>query len=238
LVDPFTVPVLIVCTKYDEFKKLNGVHRKVCTQALRFVAHQHGAAILYYSTKEKALKDQFRGILNHLFFRSGVKKTLETNGEKPIVIPAGQDNFDNILKMLPKGTDAKDFITSNHIKDSAIETWSYVLEGYFGPTTFASKGEYNENEEKINNENQYPEPIVDEARAIRDQALLKYRKETARKERNELQMRMANESERRSRSKASNDKSKDRASAKSTKEKLSSSNEQKDDGRNEHRRRK
>ena len=79
-VEPFPVPLLILANKYDLFKNnersaarlatsalhlseprnARSMKKKVMCQALRFVAHAHGASLLFVSTREKGLQNSVR----------------------------------------------------------------------------------------------------------------------------------------------------------------------------------
>ncbi|CAM9147234.1 unnamed protein product, partial [Chrysoparadoxa australica] len=137
LVKPCPVPLLIVANKYDKFKDEDGVKRKVVGQALRFVAHMNGASLIYCSTKEKQLKDIFRVQLNRFLFKSSGKKMMETNPERALVVPAGADRFEDILKTTPGNTVASDFVAGNSISEEAMNLWKKHIENFFGPPTLS-----------------------------------------------------------------------------------------------------
>eukprot|EP00639_Heterosigma_akashiwo_P021194 CAMPEP_0206402062 /NCGR_PEP_ID=MMETSP0294-20121207/26708_1 /ASSEMBLY_ACC=CAM_ASM_000327 /TAXON_ID=39354 /ORGANISM="Heterosigma akashiwo, Strain CCMP2393" /LENGTH=429 /DNA_ID=CAMNT_0053859015 /DNA_START=143 /DNA_END=1429 /DNA_ORIENTATION=- len=180
LIDPAPVPLVIVANKYDLFKDHAGVKRKALWAALRFVAHLNGATLLACSAKEKALRDGARAALNAALFRAPLpRRLLETNGERPVVVPAGQDSMAAILRHLPERTTAADFVSAAGVAPDAIPKWKKALAALFGPPTApegggggagGAEGDEGEEEEKGSEPNGFPEPLVDEVRAQRDQA--------------------------------------------------------------------
>eukprot|EP00638_Chattonella_subsalsa_P003693 CAMPEP_0117746320 /NCGR_PEP_ID=MMETSP0947-20121206/7877_1 /TAXON_ID=44440 /ORGANISM="Chattonella subsalsa, Strain CCMP2191" /LENGTH=464 /DNA_ID=CAMNT_0005563623 /DNA_START=64 /DNA_END=1458 /DNA_ORIENTATION=- len=184
LIDPAPIPLVVVGNKYDLFKDHESVKRKALFQALRFVAHLNGATFLTCSTKEKNLRDVFRIYANSYLFRVSPKKIVEANGEKAVIMPAGQDSMSAILRNLPNRLNEGDFVSTAGVSSDATAKWKQVLQGMFGPPTDADMGrddDDGEEEEKGNEPNSHPEPLVDEMRAQRDQALKQYRKEVERR---------------------------------------------------------
>jgi hypothetical protein len=118
------------------------------------------------------------------------------NPDKPIVVPAGSDNFDDILKNLPKGSDRFDFIGPRGISRDVMNSWSQIFAQYFGPSKLTDEDMLLVEDDGIEKPNgqtneqaassDFPEVSVDEARAQRDALLEQYRKEAERKRRMEL----------------------------------------------------
>ena len=53
-VKPMLVPVVILCTKYDQFaNQYESVRKKVICLALRYIAHLNGAGLVFASVREK-----------------------------------------------------------------------------------------------------------------------------------------------------------------------------------------
>lgn len=67
----------------------------------------------------------------HLFRASG-RKPSETNPERPLVVPAGSDSLDAILKTTPPGTRREDFISGNSVAEGALNAWKRAVVGVFG----------------------------------------------------------------------------------------------------------
>ena len=104
-VKPIAIPVLIIANKYDAYKDLQSVQKKLVCQALRFIAHLNGATLLTVAVREKGAINSLRMQLTQLLFNTQAnsnKKVDTSNYEKPLTIPAGSDSFDGILKSPPK----------------------------------------------------------------------------------------------------------------------------------------
>jgi len=100
---PCQVPLCIVITKYDLFKSRSGTERRALTQAIRLLAHYHGASIITTSATEPSMKDNYRATLNQLCFPRG-KRGLTTsivgaelNADRPLRVVAGTDDFESAL---------------------------------------------------------------------------------------------------------------------------------------------
>ena len=69
-VDACAVPLMIVANKWDSIKDENNplardrLGLKALCQVLRFLAHQHGASLVFTSSKDKTLNKQFRSLLS------------------------------------------------------------------------------------------------------------------------------------------------------------------------------
>ena len=44
-------------------------YKQVMAKALRFLAHSHGAALVYHSQKEESTLKNFRDLMNHYLFK-------------------------------------------------------------------------------------------------------------------------------------------------------------------------
>jgi len=184
-VEPFPVPLLILANKYDLFKNNESMKKKVMCQALRFVAHAHGASLLFVSTREKGLQNSFRSLITqHLFRKSEGKQTqaTELSAEKPLSVPAGADTFDAILKNLPQGTRVNDFLDGKSVHKGSLQTWAKSVEEFFGPASETFEAEDAETEDGSEvMRNDFPEPKVDEMHQARMEALARYRSEAERR---------------------------------------------------------
>lgn len=56
----------------------------------------------------------------------------ETNPERPLVVNAGSDSLDSILKPTPPGTRREDFVSGNSMTDGAMDAWKRAVEDVFG----------------------------------------------------------------------------------------------------------
>uniref|UniRef100_F6XTJ5 Cytoplasmic dynein 2 light intermediate chain 1 n=1 Tax=Ornithorhynchus anatinus TaxID=9258 RepID=F6XTJ5_ORNAN len=96
-IDPFPIPLVIIGSKYDVFQNLDSEKRKVICRTLRFLAHHHGATLMF-TGKSEALLLKTRSVISHLAFGVGVdrSKALTLDQNKPLFIPAGLDSFSQI----------------------------------------------------------------------------------------------------------------------------------------------
>lgn len=69
--------------------------------------------------------------LQHLF-RANARKSSETNPERALVVPAGNDSLDTILKATPPGTRREDFLSGNAVAEGAMNAWKRAVEDVFG----------------------------------------------------------------------------------------------------------
>ena len=196
VVRPLPISTSIIATKLDAFMGQDQVKKKVTYQMLRFVAHQHGASLLTFSAKDKMTQNNLRAHLtSQLFGNSNAKISKKEAGpEKPMMVPAGSDSFEEIFKSgLPVArnfsTSKGDFIDprTGGAADNALTTWGRVLEDLFGA---ASPGEddvaVKHDGIEIGHEgssSEYSESFVDEARVTRDEELLLYKREALRRAR-------------------------------------------------------
>lgn len=67
----------------------------------------------------------------HLF-RASARKSSETNPERALVVPAGSDSLDTILKATPPGTRREDFLSGNAVAEGAMNAWKRAIEDVFG----------------------------------------------------------------------------------------------------------
>jgi hypothetical protein len=95
--------VLIVGAKFDKAvaprDKEDDASRKraqVLAQALRALAHLHGASLVTTSTKDKASLGAFRNFLAAAAFGSEPRRGALTDPARPLAVPAGADSFEAI----------------------------------------------------------------------------------------------------------------------------------------------
>jgi len=110
----FPVPVIIVATRYDEFKDVESAKRRALLQAIRFVAHLNGASFVCSSNSEKAARDlvscspysttavrcfttqrsallryQARAQVAAMSFTTQLRPVFQTDIEKPVAVQWG-----------------------------------------------------------------------------------------------------------------------------------------------------
>eukprot|EP00026_Physarum_polycephalum_P004817 Phypoly_transcript_04841.p1 GENE.Phypoly_transcript_04841~~Phypoly_transcript_04841.p1 ORF type:complete len:668 (+),score=149.10 Phypoly_transcript_04841:23-2026(+) len=98
-VKPIAVPLIIVGTKYDLFQDFEAERRKICVRTLRYFANTNGASLIFVTAKDS--KDdgtftKFRALLNYYLFKTQHNRTPVIEYTKPVLVPAGTDNFEAI----------------------------------------------------------------------------------------------------------------------------------------------
>lgn len=97
LLTPLPVPLVIVGSKYDVFRDFEPEKRKTMCRALRFVAHTHGASLLFSSERDPTLLNRCRGVISYLAFRTrDTTRSVCFDHDKPLIIPAGSDSLATI----------------------------------------------------------------------------------------------------------------------------------------------
>ncbi|TMW62168.1 hypothetical protein Poli38472_009661 [Pythium oligandrum] len=131
-VTPMPVPLWILCNKYDVFRDEDSVKRKGVTQALRSLAHQYGATLLFSSTKDKNLVTQFRSVMKSFAFRalSGLKGAKDVDAARAVFVPAGADLFEDIG--FPKTARKHDFSRDQH--EEKARQWIKIVSEYYPPS--------------------------------------------------------------------------------------------------------
>jgi dynein light intermediate chain 2 len=170
LLDPLPVPLAIVGSKYDLFQDMEPERKKMLCRTLRFVAHTNGASLYFVSMKSEVLVSRARQLLSHLAFGTGLNRTMSMDYTKPLVVPAGSDALGQIgVPSLPAGDLAK--INAK----SPMELWKQAYCGFFPQV--AVKHEEGDPCKDAN----YVEPDIDSVRALKDQELERYRRESERR---------------------------------------------------------
>lgn len=79
-INPMLVPVVLICTKYDEFaNQYESARKKIICSALRYIAHLNGAALVFASVREKTPSQLYKAmLLSHVVEGSALGK-VETN---------------------------------------------------------------------------------------------------------------------------------------------------------------
>jgi len=176
VLDPISVPVVIVGSKYDVFRDFEPEQRKVICKTLRFIAHVHGASIVFVSDKDEVLRKRCRGMLNSLAFGSNFSRSVALDYNKPLLVPAGADSITQIgvPKLL---NDDVGRITARE----PLDLWKAAYEQYF-------PGSKNKGATLLPDDpcadTQHHETIVDEMRTQKDEELKQYQRLALRKQRN------------------------------------------------------
>ena len=207
-VRPCEVPIVIVGNKFDIFRSKPSADRRALVQAIRFMAHYHGASFVATSRTESAYRDMLRGVMGTVAFGLPPKGVCEVSGDKPAQVAAGKDSFKNILLAIGTGKTADEdgksayagseadielFVSGNGIRKECWGRFHDVLGGIFGQpddTAGASAlpkaemaGEDGEEKREDGGSGEYPEADIDEARATKDLQLDQYIVDAARRAR-------------------------------------------------------
>ncbi|XP_049640224.1 cytoplasmic dynein 2 light intermediate chain 1 isoform X2 [Suncus etruscus] len=95
LIDPFPIPLVIIGSKYDIFQDMDSEKRKVICKTLRFLAHYHGASLMFTS-KSEGLLLKTRSVINQLAFGIDKSRSMCVDQNKPLFIVAGLDSLSQI----------------------------------------------------------------------------------------------------------------------------------------------
>mmetsp|Transcript_13618 Transcript_13618/g.42148 ORF Transcript_13618/g.42148 Transcript_13618/m.42148 type:complete len:404 (-) Transcript_13618:45-1256(-) len=189
--DPCAVPLLIIANHWDALSDKDSrlargerVGMKALCQALRYLAHQAGATLVFTSANDKALQKSFRSLLSYALFHKVDKATkAERSPDKAIYIPRGADTFDEIMEAGP--IELSSF--RRPLDDSIARTLTEDVAKFFGahdedcvpqeedPDGLEAQARKDDAEE-------YAEPAVDEAYKLKMEQLAKYREQKLREE--------------------------------------------------------
>lgn len=173
------ISIVIAATKFDMFKDEDAEVKKVMARALRFIAHSHGANVMYLgglhassdigskeTAIEKTLLDNFSRLMNHLIFtglekKPNMKMQPQFDHIGPLMIPAGTDLLRDIGR--PRGG-------MDGTINAGLCEWKELFEKMFPPKADKAKT-------KFEIDPQYNEEEVDVVRARKFDELEAYRKE-------------------------------------------------------------
>ncbi|XP_056617025.1 cytoplasmic dynein 2 light intermediate chain 1 [Triplophysa dalaica] len=170
LISPFTVPLLIIGSKFDIFQDFDSEKRKVICKTLRFVAHFYGASLIFTNSKSESTMSKARSLVNQLAFGTERPKSVSTDPSKPLVIPAGLDSLSQIGPPVTSDVD----IGALHAKNP-LDLWKKVFERVFPSENTKERTELKDPAK----DPQYSEPLIDAIRAQKDQELEQYKRQQA-----------------------------------------------------------
>ncbi|KAG7462639.1 hypothetical protein MATL_G00186970 [Megalops atlanticus] len=168
LINPFPAPLLLIGSKYDIFQDLDSEKRKVICKTLRFLAHYHGAGLVFTSSKSETLMSKTRGFLTHLAFGTEKGRIMATDHSKPLIIPAGMDSLSQI------GTPPATDISTLHARNP-LDLWKKVFERFFPAESTSDPKELKDPAK----DPQYSEAQIDSMRTQKDQELEQYKRNAA-----------------------------------------------------------
>lgn len=167
MMTPFLMPLVIVGSKYDLFQEFESEKRKVICKTLRFVAHIYGASLQFFSTKQEQLVSKMRALISHHLFATAASKSLQTEPNKPLLVPAGLDTIQQIGS--PPISD-KD-LGRVHMK-TPLDLWKFAFSGYFAQEQATDSGTVDD----PSKDPQFKEHAIDILRAQKDEELERYRR--------------------------------------------------------------
>ncbi|KAK3584581.1 hypothetical protein CHS0354_040283 [Potamilus streckersoni] len=172
MIDPFLIPLVIIGSKYDVFQDFDSEKKKVICKTLRFIAHTHGASLQFFSLKMEQLVTKIRALISHYLFSTSSSSKLQVEHNKPLMVPEGQDSFQQI------GTPPLADKDIGRVQaKTPMELWKHAFEGHF-PQHNADNAALVEDPAK---DPQYAEPAIDNLRTQKDEELERYRKMSERR---------------------------------------------------------
>ncbi|KAG1665103.1 hypothetical protein FOA52_007794 [Chlamydomonas sp. UWO 241] len=134
------IALVIAATKYDKIRDMDPEMLKVLGRTLRFVAHTHGATLVYLSNLQPGvpaadaavsapLLDNFSKLMNHLIFtglekKPALKMAPQTDHSSALMVPAGTDKLRDIGR--PRGQ------VDDNISQGMVE-WKELCDKMFPP---------------------------------------------------------------------------------------------------------
>lgn len=180
LLDPLSIPLVILGSKYDLFQDFDSEHRKIICKTLRFIAHINGASLHFVSVKDEALITKSKGILNGLAFKSSMSaRGISVDHNKPLAVPSGSDSLAQIGAP-PMATEGGQISARD-----PLEMWHAAFDQFFPPDgagAGAAAGAAGGGDDPAKDPH-YAETAVDEMRAQKDETLERYRKQADRRAR-------------------------------------------------------
>ncbi|KAL5009245.1 hypothetical protein ScPMuIL_014826 [Solemya velum] len=167
MIEPFLIPLIIIGGKYDIFQDYDSEKRKTICKTLRFIAHTNGGTLQFFSTKQEQLVVRFRALVSHHLFGTAASKTLQTEHNKPLLVPTGLDSLQQIGT--PPLSD-KD-IGRVHAK-KPLELWKHAFTGHFPQENTNNPSMVEDPAKDV----QFAEPAIDELRAQKNEELERYRR--------------------------------------------------------------
>ncbi|KAH8099000.1 hypothetical protein JL720_1973 [Aureococcus anophagefferens] len=157
-------------------------------QVLRFLAHQHGATLVFTSSKDAALTKTFRNLLSYALFHKVDKSyRVEKNADKPLYVPPGGDTFDELVSAGPVDLGG---LNRKELSDDAYDSLVEAVAKYYGEPDAdivrkksKKDGAFDVDEGKSDAPDEFAEKLIDDIYAAKMDDLEKYRKKMQLKER-------------------------------------------------------
>ena len=140
---------MVVANKYDHLKNVESAGRRCLVQALRFISHRNGAALVFSSSRDKPARDLYRSAARSALFGSpppagaGAPQkwrrasSYDAGAASPYAVQPGCDTFEAILSSLPaaSGLVKSDFLGHSGCNPEAGAAWARAGAGFFGQAT-------------------------------------------------------------------------------------------------------
>ncbi|XP_069464562.1 cytoplasmic dynein 2 light intermediate chain 1 [Ambystoma mexicanum] len=166
LIDPFPVPLVLIGSKYDIFQDFDSEKRKIICKTLRFVSHYYGASLMFTSKSEPHMV-KTRALINHLAFGLDRSKSVSSDPNKPLFIPAGLDSLSHIGSPPVSDSDIGQLYAR-----TPLELWKKIYDRSFPATNIGDLKEIKDPAKDA----QFAENEVDAMRAQKDQELEQYKR--------------------------------------------------------------
>eukprot|EP01147_Barroeca_monosierra_P010425 gene10425-2556_t len=173
MVQPNLIPILIVGTKYDIFQNFDSEQRKTVSRACRFLAHFHGASILFTSQDENLMARCRAQLANFAFKIPFQVRSAHYDYNKPLLIPAGADSFVGIGAPPQSTSDAG--LTAR----TPMGLWKAAMTDMFPPGSTAdiqSRIKNNGDDIDPTKDERYKDDAIDAARVRKLQELERMRR--------------------------------------------------------------
>lgn len=155
--DVFPIPILIIGSKYDLYQNFDPEIRKQICRCIRSVAHLIGASVVFTSSQMTIHTKVLRDVINSMGFNTLTKpiRVTTTDYMGPLLIACGQESWEKI------GRPPSSFLEIGSAFNKSLN--------------------YSEKRKKVKDmpkdptkEADFREPVIDEARAQKDQEILNF----------------------------------------------------------------
>ncbi|KAI9093115.1 hypothetical protein DFS34DRAFT_696775 [Phlyctochytrium arcticum] len=179
--DPCVCPVVIIGNKWDLFREMESEKRKLIAKTLRYLAHTHGASLVFVSQKDENTVAKCRQLLTHHAFKGSTPRTMSVDHNKPVLVLAGQDSL-SLIGPPPSGMSST---TSDALGRKAFYPWTQWksdFDTYFPLSRDGSQSSLLTEPVAVDL-SMHPEPAIDAYRAQKDEELSRLRRANERKAR-------------------------------------------------------
>ncbi|KAL7754452.1 cell division control protein [Sorochytrium milnesiophthora] len=144
--------------------------KKLISRALRLLAHQYGASLLFTSTKEETLMLRAKQVFTHHAFKTNCPKGFVTDHSKALFILAGSDTFDLINSAHARTGDAAPVGMGGRGVQTMFDSLAAELAAQFPSKAPAASATASGPDLS-----KYPEPEIEKIKARKDDELERYR---------------------------------------------------------------